>query len=496
MNALKKESVINWDGRHKALPPGAEAVAGEWHTIETAAPHIPADEMEAYAALDPVYTREVDKALAADGDFPASLEVDEACLHPLARMERVGMHVDRARLDKLGEDLDARIAEAEAKFVSVLTDPPEDLNLNSPLQVLHELRKFESWPFFAGSTDDSVLKAVRLHTEDPDLRAAIDALLDHREAAKLRGTYVTPIYEVLHDDVVRPRLRHTVVPSGRLSCDRPNLLAWPGHTAWGKRCRAFFTARPGHLLGAWDLDQIEARLLAHYSQDPLLLKIFRDGLDFHSVTANALLGAPIDQETGRAAPEKRIPAKVLNYLILYGGGGGVLLAQLEANGVDGYSREECDRWIKEWYKIYRGVKEYAKRAELEAQQFGEVVVPGSGRRRWLPGGLFHDEQGWPAFELADRARKQALNHKIQGAAADLIKRAMLRVHAEGEKLRAAGVWFEMLLQIHDELLVEFGEGWAGYVDTMMRWALTAESDEYTIEIGASGSTGHDWSEVK
>jgi DNA polymerase-1 len=264
-------------------------------------------------------------------------------------------------------------------------------------------------------------------------------ILDYRALSKLKSTYVDALPSLVNPATgrIHTTFHQTVTATGRLSSSDPNLQNIPVRGEEGRRIRAAFRAPPGRLLLSADYSQIELRILAHLSGDPALIDAFRRGEDIHTRTAAEVFGS-----LGGVTADMRRVAKVINFGIIYGMGPMRLARELEI------PQEEAARYIERYFARYAGVRDYVDRTVAEARERGYVVTL-MNRRRYVP------EISARASGVRQFAERTAVNTPIQGSAADLIKLAMLRVHG---RLRAAGLDAFMVLQVHDELVLEAARG--------------------------------------
>jgi DNA polymerase-1 len=371
--------------------------------------------------------------LDARGGTALLNELELPLLPILARMEVAGVGVDRVFLEDFGTDLKERLAALEERIHKEAGEP---FNINSTLQlreVLFDhlgLPVIKKTPKGAPSTDASVLEKLR--EEHP----IVDDLLTYRELEKLRSTYVDALLRLVDEDGrVRGRFNQTGAATGRLSQEQPNLQNIPVRTEEGRAIRAAFSADPGNVLLVADYSQIELRILAHLSGDPGLVEAFNEDIDIHTATAARV--NHIDTET--VTPDQRRKAKMINFGLLYG---------MEAYGLAqrlDISREEAQGHIDEYFAQFPDVQAYLQGVVEQARADGYTTTL-LGRRRYLP------ELASSRFRDRQAGERMALNAPIQGAAADIIKKAMIDLDAE-----LAGRSAQMLLQIHDELVIELPE---------------------------------------
>jgi len=358
-------------------------------------------------------------------------EVEMPLLPVLVDMELAGVAIDRAALAAMAEEFGEQLASLEARIYDLVGHP---FNIGSPKQLeqilFHELELTGTKRTRTGfSTDASVLEELR------DKHEVIGLILEHRQVAKLKSTYVDSL-PLLADAEGRVHTTYSqaVAATGRLSSTDPNLQNIPIRTALGRRIRGAFVAPPGKLLLGADYSQQELRILAHVSGDEGLKADFAAHNDVHLAAASRVLGlAP--EEVG---PRERSVAKMINYGIAYGLSGYGLSQRLRI------PIEEADRYIADYYAAYPGIRRYTVEMRILARDQGFVSTL-LGRRRYLP------ELTARNSALRSAGERMAINMPIQGTAADGIKIAMVRLAAE---MRERGIHSRMLLQVHDELVFE------------------------------------------
>ncbi|XBQ17331.1 MAG: DNA polymerase I [Oceanicaulis sp.] len=355
----------------------------------------------------------------------------------LAQMELAGIKVDVAQLSRLSSDFAQKMAEAEeAAFEAA----GRKFNLGSPKQIGEILfgelglpggkkTKGGAW-----STDAAVLDQLAAEGH-----ALPTALLTWRQFSKLKSTYSDALKEAINRDTGRVHTSFSLAATttGRLSSSEPNLQNIPIRTEEGRKIREAFIAEPGHVLVAADYSQIELRLLAHIADVEALKDAFRQGHDIHAMTASEMFGVPLEDMD----PMTRRNAKAINFGIIYG-----ISAFGLANNL-GIGRDEAKAYIDAYFKKFPGIAAYMDAMKAEAKETGFVETI-FGRRIHLPG--IRDKN--PA--MRQFAERQAINAPIQGAAADIIRRAMIRMQSA---LDSAGLKARMLLQVHDELVFETPE---------------------------------------
>jgi DNA polymerase-1 len=374
---------------------------------------------------------EVMRTELADRDEAELFEEFELPLIPvLARMEHAGIGVDRAYLEDMGADLRSKLTTLDQQIQEIAG---EQFNVNSTDQLRYVLFEKLALPILKKtstgkpSTDASVLKKL----EHP----LVDALLQYREYEKLRGTYVDGYLPLVDPDGrIRTRFNQMAATTGRLSSDRPNLQNIPIRSESGRTIRRAFIAGEGAEFLVADYSQIELRVLAHMSGDPFLVEAFRAGSDIHTATAARVWGLAENDVTA----DQRRTAKMINFGLLYG---------MEAFGLAdrlGITREEAQQHMDAYFSQFVHVKEFMASVVTLARNQGYTTTL-FGRRRYLP------ELKSDNFRIRQMGERMALNAPVQGTAADIIKKSMIDLDAS---LRSEGLASTLLLQIHDELILE------------------------------------------
>ncbi|MGA8890922.1 MAG: DNA polymerase I, partial [Anaeromyxobacteraceae bacterium] len=403
----------------------------------------------AAAGVLPALAAALVRALGDEGLSRVHEEVERPLVPVLAAMEEVGVAVDAAAMGAMStefgaamKDLEARIHAAAGRAFNVASTRELGQVLFGELG-LPVVKRLKTGP----STDQDVLE--KLAEEHPLPRL----VLEHRSLAKLKGTYVDALPLLV--DPVDHRIHTTFnqfgAATGRLSSQDPNLQNIPVRTELSRRIRAAFVAPPGRLLVSADYSQIELRILAHYAEDPSLLDAFLRREDVHSRTAAETFGVPASE----VSPEERRVAKVLNFGIAYGLSAFGLAQRLDMPPA------EAQAIIDRYFARYAGVKRWLDATVAAARESGEVRTLW-GRRRELP----EIRSRNPGLRQA--AERMAVNTPIQGTAADIVKLAMLRVD---RALVQAGIAARMILQVHDELVLEVAEAEAGAAEALLREAM-------------------------
>lgn len=392
----------------------------------------------------------------------------------LAAMERQGITVDLPLLHDLAAEIRSRIDRLEAK---IYTLAGESFNLNSPQQLAAILFEKLKLPVVR-KTKTGYSTDARVLAELAPQHEIVAEILHYRQLIKLEGTYLSGLLPLVDSsgNKLYTTFNQTVTATGRLSSSDPNLQNIPVRLEEGKRIRlAFIPSRGSRVFLSADYSQIELRVLAHLSGDPILLDAFRKDEDIHRRTAAEVFQVPLE-EVSAAMREK---AKAVNFGIIYG-----ISDYGLAQGI-GASRQEAQSYINSYFERYEGVRKYMQRVIEGARQDGYVTTL-LGRRRYLP------EIRSSHFGRRSFAERIARNTPIQGSAADIIKLAMLRV---AETIRGGGFTAQLLLQIHDELLFEVDESELNFFAPVIRRDM---EQAYTLDIPLKVDLkcGANWAELK
>ena len=347
-------------------------------------------------------------------------------------MEAEGFLIDRGALVSFGEMLTQRIDQAQSRIYELAGEAT--FNINSTQQLGHVLFETLGLPPVkktktGWSTNAEVLDKLR------GQHPIIDEILEYRQLTKLKSTYVDGLSKVIGPDGrLRTSFQNTVTATGRLSSTEPNLQNIPVRTQLGAELRKMFAAPAGRVLVDADYSQIELRLLAHMAGDPAMIDGFKSGADIHTITASQVFGVRPEEVT----PSMRRSAKAVNFGIVYG------ISPFSLSQDIGVSVQEAKEYMDKYFAHYSGVRAYMDGVVEQAKQTGFVATL-FGRRRWVP------ELKSSNFNTRSFGERVALNAPIQGTAADIIKLAMIRVR---DRLRAEGLKGRLVLQVHDELIVE------------------------------------------
>ena len=399
-------------------------------------------------------------------------EIELPLARVLGEMELCGFSADVNGLKALSSELDTRIKSLESEIYSLVG---YEFNLNSPKQLgvalfeklgLPAKKKTKS----GYSTGAEVLEGLK--NEHP----AVSLLLNYRQLAKLKSTYADGLQDCIAEDGrIHSTFNQTEARTGRISSLEPNLQNIPVRTAEGRRLREYFNAPAGRVLCDADYSQIELRVLASMSGDANMINAFGSGTDIHTVTASQVFGLPQDMIT----PELRSRAKAVNFGIVYGIGAFSLSKDI------GVTRAEADRYIKSYLAAYPGVAAYMEKAIEDAKKNGFVTTL-YGRRRYIPE-LSNSNGNMRAF-----GERVARNAPIQGTAADIIKIAMIKV---SRSLKEEFPTARLILQVHDELIVECDEKDAEDICTLLEREMENAAD-LAVRLTAEAHFGKTWLEAK
>ena len=399
-------------------------------------------------------------------------EIELPLCSVLFKMEKLGVAIDREQLQQFGQMLSQRIADCEALIFSY-TDGP--FNINSPKQLgellfeklgLPPVKKTKT----GYSTNAEVLEKLKVK------HPIIPAIMDYRMLTKLKTTYADGLIKAIGEDGrIHTTFQNLITATGRLSSTEPNLQNIPVRTDLGAEIRKMFIPKPGCVLVDADYSQIELRVLSHIAEDTVMQEAFRSGMDIHTATAAQVFSVPAEQVT----PLQRRHAKAVNFGIVYG------ISEFSLAEDIGVSRYEAKAYIDNYLANYRGVKAYMKQVVADATATGYTQTL-YGRRREIP------ELKSTNFNIRQSGERIALNTPIQGTAADLIKIAMIRVDAALTKEFPDA---HLLLQVHDELIVECPEEIAEQVAELISSQMEQVA-QLRVPLLAEAKWGHSWYEAK
>jgi len=375
-------------------------------------------------------------------------EIDLPLVPVLTRMEQAGVKIDRATLAEMSSRLEREI---DVKAKEIYQRAGSEFNISSPKQLgdvlFNKLNLPKPVKYGKGKTVSTAVDVLEGLAEEHDVPRLV---LEYRQLTKLKSTYVDALPALLNPASGRlhTTFGQTGTATGRLSSANPNLQNIPIRTELGREIRAAFTAEPGHVLLAADYSQIELRLLAHFSKDPLLVEAYRRGDDIHTLTASQVFGVPPLMVT----PDHRRQAKVVNFGIVYG------LSAFGLSQTLGIEPAEAKQFINAYFERYIGVRAFIDRTLDEARREGKVKTL-FGRVRPIP------DINSKNANLRGFAERTAVNTPLQGTAADLIKIAMIRIDTA---LNERGLKSRMTLQVHDELVFEVPESEVGAMRALVR----------------------------
>jgi DNA polymerase I len=441
--------------------------------IESVAPYAAAD-AETTLRLLPLMQAEVRRVNAEK----LMAEIEMPLITVLAEMEMTGVLLDLPFFKKLSEELTQRMADIEKQVYEAVGKP---FNINSTQQLSDMLfNRLRLEPPDRGkktasghySTSADVLEA--LSGKHP----VVDLVIEHRELSKLQSTYVEALPAAVDSKTGRVHTSYsqTGAVTGRLSSSNPNLQNIPIRTEEGRRVRNGFIAAKGNVLLSVDYSQIELRIVAHMAQDEGMLAAFRAGQDIHATTAAAIYNIPLEQVT----KEMRRHAKAINFGLIYGMSAFGLTRSTEL------TLAEADEFVKAYFMQFPGIKKYLDGIRKLAAEQGYVETL-LGRRRYFP--ALQSKQN---VQMKNREEREAINAPIQGTAADIMKIAMLHIPST---LKDAGLRAQMLLQVHDELVLEVPKD---ELEKTFRLVQEVMGSAYKLDIPLSteARSGLNWGEMK
>ncbi|MBP7962894.1 MAG: DNA polymerase I [Caldilineaceae bacterium] len=432
---------------------GRKQITMDQVAIESSAAYAAADAdstLQLFALLAP-------KVVAADL-WDLYTKIERPLTPVLTDMEMAGIMLDTAVLAQMSEQLVQRLAELTTELVQIVG---HDFNLRSTQQLSQVLFDEMGFPtkglkktksgFY--STAAGVLEGLAAYAKElsPDQYRVLEIILEQRQMEKLRGTYVDALPELVNPNTGRlhTSFNQTGSATGRMSSSDPNLQNIPIRTEMGREIRKAFVVPPGHLLVAADYSQVELRVLAHTIHEESLIAAFKAGQDIHAATASRLFDVPLDQ----VSKEQRGLAKTINFATIYG---------VSAYGLSSRSEmgpKEAQAFLDSYFVTYPKVQRYITDTIAKANDLGYVETL-LGRKRFFP-----ELQSKLPYNQRQAIERQAINAPIQGSAADIIKIAMLNLH---DRLRDGGFAARMLLQVHDELVLEVPEAERDAVMALVR----------------------------
>jgi DNA polymerase I len=403
--------------------------------------------------------------------------IENPLIPVLAKMESNGVVVDPKFLDKMSGELDTRIKKLESNIFKL---SGVEFNIKSPLQLKEVLfDKLAIATAGLARTKTGISTAAAELEKLSGAHPVIDFISEYRELTKLKSTYTDSLPELINkkDSRIHASFNQTVTATGRLSSSNPNLQNIPIRTELGRKIRRGFVAPKGYRIVALDYSQVELRIAAHLSGDKKMIDAFIAKQDFHALTASEVFEVPLS----KVKPDMRRKAKEVNFGILYGLGARGLAQRT------GSSYEEAIEFIDKYFSVYFDLQEYLENtiALAHAQEYVETLF---GRKRYLP------EIGASHQQLRAAAERMAVNHSIQGTAADLMKMAMIRVDNLIEsKFKNNEV--RMILQVHDELVFEIKEGLVKKASEMIRDEMETV-EKLKVPVIVDVGIGKNWGESK
>lgn len=430
------------------------------------------EELAQQAALLPGLEEKLREQIEQNQQTALLRDIELPLARVLAHMESVGFDVDEQGIREYGAAIEGQLVEMQRQVYEAVG---YEFNINSPKQLGEAL--FDKLGLPHGkknksgySTSADVLEGLRY------AHPAVDLVLQFRMLSKLKSTYCDGLLKVIgQDGRIHSRFNQTETRTGRISSTDPNLQNIPVRTELGRELRRFFCAKDGWVLVDADYSQIELRVLAHVSGDANMIEAFRKKEDIHAITASQVFHMPLDMVT----PLMRSHAKAVNFGIVYGIGAFSLSKDIHV------TRKEADQYIKDYLAHYSGVDRYMKQVTEQAKEQGYVETM-FGRRRYLP------ELASSNFNLRAFGERVARNMPIQGTAADIIKIAMIRVE---RRLQQEGMRARLILQVHDELIVEAPEEEAEKTAKLLREEME-QAVSLSVPLVAEASIGKTWYDAK
>lgn len=400
-------------------------------------------------------------------------EVELPLIEVLASMERYGFAMDRKELMDAGATIGDKINELTGKIYELAG---EEFNINSPQQLGIILFEKLGLPY-GKKTKRGYATGIEVLERLRDEYEIVDLILEFRMYSKLKSTYIEGLLPLIHrDNKIHAHFQQTVAATGRISCTEPNLQNIPIRQELGRKLRkAFVPENEDYVLVGADYSQIELRILAHLSQDPLLIDAFNHGDDIHTITASKVFGVPEDQVT----PLQRSNAKAVNFGVIYGMSGFGLSTELHI------TRKEAEQYIGEYFKKYTKVKEYLDGLVAGCKKTGYVTTIMKRKR------IIHEINAGN-YMVRQLGERLAMNSPIQGSAADIIKLAMIKVYRELVKEKTKS---KLILQVHDELIIQTHKSELEKVKKLLKENME-NAIKLSVTLTSELSTGKNWYELK
>ena len=387
---------------------------------------------EVYVYIISKLHKKLEEELEKIGSLKLFNEIEMPLVEVLAEMQYVGVYADKKEIVKFGNNLSSKIEELR---IDIYNLAGREFNINSPKQLGEILFEELKLPVYKKnksgySTDVEVLEKLK------DKHPIIEKILDYRQLVKLNSTYAQGLMSHINEKTgkIHTRFHQTVTATGRLSSTEPNLQNIPTRTDLGKKIRKVFKAEKGKILIDSDYSQIELRVLAHISNDEIMIKAFNENQDIHTICASQIFNVPIE----KVSKQLRSRAKAVNFGIVYG------ISDFGLSEQTGIDIKEAKKYIEQYLEKYSGIKKYMDNIAEQAKIKGYTETM-FGRRRYIPE---IKSNNYMVRKFGERA---AMNTPIQGTAADIMKIAMIKVY---NRIKAENLKSNIILQIHDELLVE------------------------------------------
>lgn len=400
-------------------------------------------------------------------------EVELPLVEVLASMECHGFAVDRKELMDAEVIISEKINELTGKIYELAG---EEFNINSPMQMGVILFEKLELPY-GKKTKRGYATGIEILERLRDDYEIVRLILEYRMYSKLKSTYIEGLLPLIHkDNKIHAHFQQTVAATGRISCTEPNLQNIPIRQELGRKLRkAFVTESEDYVLVGADYSQIELRILAHLSQDPLLIDAFNHGDDIHKITASKVFGVPEDQVT----PLQRSNAKAVNFGVIYGMSGFGLSTELNI------TRKEAERYIGEYFKKYTKVKDFLEGLVASCKEKGYVTTIMKRKR------IIHEINA-SNYMVRQAGERLAMNSPIQGSAADIIKLAMIKVYQElnREKMKS-----KLILQVHDELIIQTHKTELEKIKKLLEDNME-HAVKLSVTLTSDLSTGKNWYDLK
>ena len=400
-------------------------------------------------------------------------EVELPLIEVLASMENQGFAVDRQELLDAGVIISKKINELTAKIYELAG---EEFNINSPMQMGVILFEKLELPY-GKKTKRGYATGIEILERLRDDYEIVDLILEYRMHSKLKSTYIEGLLPLIHkDNKIHAHFQQTIAATGRISCTEPNLQNIPIRQELGRKLRkAFVPESDDYVLVGADYSQIELRILAHLSQDPLLIDAFNNGDDIHKITASKVFNVPEDEVTSL----QRSNAKAVNFGVIYGMSGFGLSTELNI------TRKEAEKYIGEYFKKYTKVKEFLDGVVASCKEKGYVTTIMNRKR------VVHEINA-SNYMVRQAGERLAMNSPIQGSAADIIKLAMIKVYQELNKEKTKS---KLILQVHDELIIQTHKTELEKVKKLLEDNME-NAVKLSVVLTSDVSTGKNWYDLK